>query len=89
MKVRVRRRDYSVLVLIDPFGEDGMFRDLITVARRKSLRDGKWKPAEINWHCIGSVNQKRALLFANALSRATGYAERLDLDCGANIREQD
>ena len=87
MKVRVKRTEYSVRVQIDPFDDAG-FRDLIEVERHRRLGSGEWEPAEIRWHSIGSVEQGQARLFAHALSRAVGYAERLDLDCGANILEQ-
>ena len=90
MKVKVRRDEYRVRVLIDPFGADGMFRDLITVSRERILGGGgDWNPAQIHWYSIGAQPGETTMEFAHALTRAVGYAERLNEDIGANILEQD
>ena len=89
MKVKVRRNEYGVQVLIDPFGADGMFRDLITVSRERVLGGGgEWSPAQIQWYSIGAQPGETTLEFAYALTRSVGYAERLNANIGADILER-
>jgi len=87
MKVRVERTEYSVRVQIDPFGEAG-FRDLVTIERRRLGGKGEWEAAGIRWRCLGIQDQEHTMVFAHALHRAAGYAERLDLNHDAEIMEQ-
>jgi len=88
MKVRVKRTEYIVRVQIDPFGEAG-FRDLITIERHRRLggRD-EWEAAEVRWHSLGIQNCERTRDFANALKRAAGYADLLNVNRNAEIMEQ-
>jgi len=79
MKVRIFRDETGVTVLVNvPCSR-------IWVTR--VFRPGGYDPAVVRWSG-GNTGPDNALEFAHALTRAVGYAERLDLDIDVDIREQ-
>ena len=65
---------------IDPFvgGKDPKWRSVISVDKTAGFAGDKWRPASVNWSCVGSVDAEAARKFADGVAVAVTLAEQLE-----------
>ena len=82
MNIQKESSHNGVTVYIDPFYDGKYNRRYITVYKHKSwnIKSLGWKPATINWSCIGETEPKKAEQFAEAMKKAVEIADMLDTE---------